>query len=223
MKKLRTRILGAALAVALALTTSFDLSAALGGITAFAEENTDEPIVIAPQEDINRDEELPAFEEPVYTAMFSFPAEMRGVYVTPTVDYAAENSTEAVADEVETLLDNAESSRLNAVIINTDCNGEMLYNCDLNETLGEDVISALVDGARNRGMYVYMNFSIDAVLTSLEDMTLQEKIDFLALRVHTFTVKYPVDGIILDGYYSSKTNLSLHDYVENGSGIGFDN
>lgn len=223
MKKLRTRILGAALAVALALTTSFDLSAALGGIIAFAEENTDEPIVIAPQEDINRDEELPAFEEPVYTAMFSFPAEMRGVYVTPTVDYAAENSTEAVADEVETLLDNAESNRLNAVVINTDCNGEMLYNCDLNETLGEDVITALVDGARDRGMYVYMNFSINAVLTSLEDMTLQEKIDFLALRVHTFTVKYPVDGIILDGYYSSKTNLSLHDYVENGSGIGFDN
>ena len=117
MKKLRTRILGAALAVALALTTSFDLSASLGGFTAFAEENTDEPIVIAPQEDINRDEELPAFEEPVYTAMFSFPAELRGVYVTPTVDYAAENSTEAVADEVETLLDNAESNRLNAVMV----------------------------------------------------------------------------------------------------------
>lgn len=223
MKKLRTRILGAALAVALAFSAGIDFSAVLGGISAFAEESTDQPIVIAPQEDINRDEELPAFEEPVYTAMFSFPAEMRGVYVTPTVDYAAENSTEAVADEVETLLDNAESNRLNAVIINTDCNGEMLYNCDLNETLGEDVITALVDGARDRGMYVYMNFSIDAVLTSLEDMTLQEKIDFLALRVHTFTVKYPVDGIILDGYYSTKTNLSLHDYVENGSGIGFEN
>ena len=109
MKKLRTRILGAALAVALAFSAGIDFSAVLGGISAFAEESTDQPIVIAPQEDINRDEELPAFEEPVYTAMFSFPAEMRGVYVTPTVDYAAENSTEAVADEVETLLDNAES------------------------------------------------------------------------------------------------------------------
>lgn len=124
---------------------------------------------------------------------------------------------------VETLLDNAESNRLNAVIINTDCEGEMLYSCELNESLGEDAVTALVDGARDRGMYVYMNFSIGAVLTSLEDMTLQEKIDFLALRVHTFTVKYPVDGIILDGYYSSKTNLSLHDYMDNGSGIGFEN
>lgn len=222
MKKLRTRILGAALAIAFALTAGCDLSAAFGGINAYAEENS-EPIVIAPQEDINRDEELPAFEEPVYTAMFSFPSELRGVYVTPTLDYAAEDSTEAVADEVETLLDNAENNRLNAVVINTDCESKMLYSCDLNETLGEDIITSLVDAAREREMYVYMNFSIDAVLNSLEDMTLQEKIDFLALRVHTFTVKYPVDGIILDGYYSSKTNLSLHDYVENGSGIGFDN
>lgn len=223
MKNLRTRILGAALAVALAFSAGCDLSAALGGINAFAEENTDEAIVIAPQEDINRDEELPAFEEPIYTAMFSFPSELRGVYVTPTVDYAAEDSTETVEDEIAALLDNAENSRLNAVIINTDCAGEMLYNCDLNDTLGEDILTALVDGAREREMYVYMNFSLNAVLSSLEDMTLQEKIDFLALRVHTFTVKYPVDGIILDGYYSSKTNLTLHDYMENGSGIGFEN
>ncbi|MGN1137265.1 MAG: N-acetylmuramoyl-L-alanine amidase [Oscillospiraceae bacterium] len=222
MKRTKMRILGAALALVFAMTVGCDFSAALGGFNAFAEENED-LVVIAPQEDINRDEDLPAFEEPIYTAMFSFPAELRGVYITPTVDYAAEDSTEPVADEVETLLDSAEENRLNAVIINTDCEGKMLYNCDLNETVGEDVITALVDGARDRGLYVYMNFSINAVLGSLENMTLQEKIDFLVLRVHTFTVKYPVDGIILDGYYSTKTNFSLYDYMENGSGIGFEN
>lgn len=211
------RIIGAILAASFAFSNVFNL-----GLTSFADKEND-LVVIAPQDSINRDEELPQFEEPVYTAMFSFPSELRGVYITPTVDYASDGSEESVSDEAERLLDSAEENRLNAVIINTDNDGIPLYNDDLNETVGEDIISVLVDGAHNRGMYVYMNFSLNAVLGSLEDMPLQEKIDILALKVHTFTVKYPVDGIILDGYYSSKTNRSLFDYVENGSGIGFDN
>ncbi|MGN0553689.1 MAG: hypothetical protein ACI4I1_09915 [Oscillospiraceae bacterium] len=172
MKRIKMRMLGAALAFVFAITVGCDFSAALGGFNAFAEENED-LIVIAPQEDINRDEDLPAFEEPIYTAMFSFPSELRGVYITPTVDFAAEDSTESVTDEVENLLDSAEENRLNAIIINTDCEGEMLYSCDLNETVGEDIITALVDGARDRGLYVYMNFSINTVLGSFDDMTLQ--------------------------------------------------
>lgn len=215
MSKYITKFLCAFIAFVICFT-----AVPINSVFADDEENI---VIIAPQEDINRDEDLPDFEEPIYTAMFSFPSELRGVYITPTVDYATENSEEAVEDEVERLLDNAQANRLNAIIVNTDCEGEILYDCDLNNSLGEDIISTLVDHAADRGMYVYMNFSLDAVLNSLDSSDLSERIDFLALRVHTFTVKYPVDGIILDGYYSSKTNSTLHSYIENGSGIGFEN
>jgi N-acetylmuramoyl-L-alanine amidase len=197
-------------------------------ITVYAEDDED-VVVIAPQEEINRDEDLPTFTEPEYTAMFSFPSELRGVYITPGSDYSAYysdgtlKSEEDIISEVDELLDTAEENRLNAIIVNTDCNGELLYTDDLNDTVNCDEVSYIVNEASERGFYVYMTFSIDAVLESLEDVSLQERIDYLALRVHTFTVKYPVDGIILDGYYSSKSNISLADYIENGSGIGFDN
>ncbi|MCD7731661.1 MAG: N-acetylmuramoyl-L-alanine amidase [Oscillospiraceae bacterium] len=214
--------------IALCVFFSADISSIFGGITAFAEEN-DDVVVIAPQESINRDEDLPEFTEPEYNAMFSFPSELRGVYITPTVDYAAPNedgsdkSEEEIINEVEDLLDSAEENRLNAVIVNTDYDGKMLYSTDLNETVSCDVVQYMTDAAGERGFYVYLTFNINTVLESLEDMSLQERIDYLALRVHTFTVKYPVDGIILDGYYSSRSNVSLGDYIENGSGIGFEN
>lgn len=215
----------------LGLFTAVTMAAALPlntGYSVFAE-GEDNIVVIAPQEDINRDSDLPDFTEPDYIPMFTFPSEMRGVYITPEVDYAvpnedgSEKSPEEISAEVESMLDTIENDRLNAVIINSDCKGKCFYSTDVNETVSRSVIEYAAEAAKDRGMYVYLTFSIDNILNDPEDMTLQERIDLLALKVHAFTVKYPVDGIILDGYYSSKSKTSLHDYMDNGSGIGFDN
>ena len=227
VKKKPLRLLGMITALAMCMVYPTDVSEAFGGMTAHGED--EEIIVIAPQEDINRDEDLEAFVEPEYTAMFSFPSEMRGVYITPEVDYGAPNedetekSADEIAAEVEDMLDRIEEKRLNAVIINTSNNGEFFYSTDVNETVERAAIEYAIDGARERGMYVYLTFGIGSILSELDGLSLQERIDNLALKVHSFTVKYPVDGIILDGYYSAKNNTTLGDYMENGSGIGFEN
>lgn len=202
--------------------------AGLMPFSAFAEEEPPQVTVIAPQPEINRDEDLPTFEEPEFTPMYSFPSQMRGVYVTPGVDYAVqpeegELTDEEIAESVENMLDTAEQNRLNSVIIRTDNGKEAFYSADTNETVSRSLIEYAIEGAQERGFYVYLNFSLDFVLAELDDMELQARIDRLAIIVHSFTVKYPVDGIILDGYYSSKNDSALNDYVKNGSGIGFDN
>jgi len=195
---------------------------------AFAEEELNY-VYIEPQYDLNRDEELEAFVTPEYFPMFSFPEEMRGVYITPTMDYAAPDSNgilpddETIAAQVEKMLDRAESHRLNSVIINTDYKGERLYSADLNQAVKKAAVEYAVEAAKGRGLYVYLNFNINFALSENSDLDLQHRIDLLALRVHTFAAKYPVDGIILDGYYSSKNVGSLNDYMRDGSGIGFDN
>lgn len=202
--------------------------AGLMPFSAFAEEEPSQVTVIAPQPEINRDEDLPTFEEPEFTPMYSFPSQMRGVYVTPGVDYAVppeegELTDEEIVESVENMLDTAEQNRLNSVIIRTDNGKEAFYSADTNETVSRSLIEYAIEGAQERGFYVYLNFSLDFVLAELDDMELQARIDRLAIIVHSFTVKYPVDGIILDGYYSSKNDSALNDYVKNGSGIGFDN
>lgn len=215
----------ASILTAAAMAFSF---AGLIPFSAFAEEEPSQVTVIAPQPEINRDEDLPTFEEPEFTPMYSFPSQMRGVYVTPGVDYAVppeegELTDEEIVESVENMLDTAEQNRLNSVIIRTDNGKEAFYSADTNETVSRSLIEYAIEGAQERGFYVYLNFSLDFVLAELDDMELQARIDRLAIIVHSFTVKYPVDGIILDGYYSSKNDSALNDYVKNGSGIGFDN
>ncbi len=229
LKRKKSRILGLITAIAMSASFSADFLAILGSFTVSAEENDEQITVIEPQPEINRDEELPGFTEPEFSPMYSFPENMRGVYVTPTVDFGAHDeegsapSEEQIIASVEKMLDTAEENRLNSIIINTDYKGETFYSTDMNETVERPLIEYAIDGAKERGFYVYLNFSIDLVLDGLKNNELQSRIDRLAIAVHSFTVKYPVDGIIFDGYYSAKNNTSLDDYVRNGSGIGYGN
>ncbi|MDE7278430.1 MAG: hypothetical protein K2N26_01730, partial [Oscillospiraceae bacterium] len=149
--------------------------------------------------------------------------------VTPTVDFAVPNESgeplteEHISASVSEMLDTAEKNNLNSIIVMTDRKGETFYSADINETVERPLVDYAVEAAKERGFYVYLNFSLDCVLDGLKDDDLRSRIDRLAITVHSFTVKYPVDGIILDGYYSSKDNTSLEDYVKYGSGIGYDN
>lgn len=215
-----------------AASVCVQLLSGFGGFSAFAEDNSgdlENITVIAPQPDIGRDESLPAFNEPDTAPMYSFPNSMRGVYVTPTVDYAVPNedgeplTEEQISASVSEMLDTAEKNNLNSIIIMTDRKGEIFYNADMNETVERPLADYAVEAAKERGFYVYLNFSLDCVMDGLKEDDLRSRIDRLAITVHGFTVKYPVDGIILDGYYSSKDNTSLEDYVKHGSGIGYDN
>ncbi|MCM1023536.1 MAG: N-acetylmuramoyl-L-alanine amidase [Prevotella sp.] len=218
------------------LLTAFSLWAQfLPSFAEFPVSAQDEPAdlgnitVIAPQPDIGKDETLPAFVEPEQTPLYSFPENMRGVYVTPTVDYAVPNESgeplteEEIAASVSEMLDTAEKNDLNSIIIMTDRKGEIFYSADMNETVERPLADYAVEAAKERGFYVYLNFSLDCVLDGIREDDLRSRLDRLAITVHSFTVKYPVDGIILDGYYSSKDNTSLEDYVKYGSGIGYDN
>ncbi len=201
----------------------------ISDITAFAEDDPGQITVIMPQDDIGRDEDLPDFTEPDIMPLYSFPDNMRGVYITPGEDYGAAGedgtlpSEEEIAESVEHMLDSAENNKLNSIIIRTDNDGQVFYNADINETVERPLAEYAIDAAKERGFYVYLNFSLDKAMEGIDDADLQSRIDKLAIIVHSFTVKYPVDGIILDGYYSSKDNTSLNDYMKNGSGIGFDN
>ncbi|MBQ5319138.1 MAG: N-acetylmuramoyl-L-alanine amidase [Oscillospiraceae bacterium] len=229
MKRKKSRILGLITAFAMMAGFSADISAIVGSFTVYAENDPGQITVIEPQPEINKDEELELFVEPEFTPMYSFPENMRGVYVTPTVDFAVPDeegnipSDESIYEQVEEMLVSAEENRLNSIIINTDMDGKAFYSADMNATVEVPLVEYVIDSAKEHGFYVYLNFSIDHALDALQESELQARIDKLAIIVHSFTVKYPVDGIILDGYYSSMDNTSINDYVKNGSGIGFEN
>lgn len=179
--------------------------------------------------EVQRDEELEQFTEPEYTPMFSFPDEVRGVYLNPAKDFPlTDENGSALSEEeinagIDRALDAAEESSLNAVIISTSDENGVYYSLDVNKTAVRSPAELCVERAADRGMYVYVTFDINSALAGITEDTAKARIDRLALTVHNFTVKYPVDGIIIDGYYSSRDSASFADYIENGSGIGYDN
>lgn len=179
--------------------------------------------------EVQRDEELESFTEPEYTPMFSFPDEVRGVYIDPEVDFSLtdENgeplSEEEIAAGIDKALDMAQDKSLNTVIITTSGENGVYYSLDVNKTAVRSPAELCVEIASERGMYVYVTFNINSALSGITEETAKARIDRLALTAHNFTVKYPVDGIIIDGYYSKRDGASFANYIENGSGIGYDN
>ncbi len=201
------------------------LIAAQFGIRAYAEDAVYEEII----PEVQRDEELEPFTPPEYTPMFSFPEEIRGVYITPEEDFYVYNdegellSEEEIKESIHNALDSADEKCLNTVIINTSCGGEAYFSTDVNKTAVRSPAELCAEAAAEHGMYVYVTFDINNVLSGINEDNAKDRIDRLALTAHEFTVKYPVDGIIIDGYYSSKNPESFANYMLNGAGIGYDN
>ncbi|MGN1089568.1 MAG: N-acetylmuramoyl-L-alanine amidase [Huintestinicola sp.] len=220
----RAASLFAALLMSVPVSGDF-LEAAEFGIRAYAEEAVYEEII----PDVQPDGELDSFTEPEYSPMFSFPEEVRGVYITPEEDFevfdedGAPLSEEEILETVEQALDSALDKSLNAVIIRTVSGNNSYFSTDVNKTAVRSAAEICAEAAAERGMYVYVTFDINTVLAGINEENARDRIDRLALTAHEFAIKYPVDGIIIDGYYSKRDTASFADYMLNGAGIGYEN
>ncbi|HNX64920.1 MAG TPA: N-acetylmuramoyl-L-alanine amidase [Oscillospiraceae bacterium] len=188
---------------------------------------TSETTAAVTTENNKNNEEKPAedFVEPEYVSNFTLPEDLRAVTLTPRVDFAQkpEQSQADIQAQLNSIMDDIVSKSMNAVIVNTSYNSETFYNTDINDTVEKTPVELAVQTAKDKGLSVYLVFDMNIILTQFKTEPLQERIDYLALKAHTFTVKHRVDGIILNGYYSSKNRTSFDDYMVNGSGIGFEN
>lgn len=199
----------------------------VGSFPVFAEETTGSETTqtVAEPEPLPSDEVLEDFIEPEYHSEFTMPDELRAVAITPTIDFASDANMplEQLQDELNKMMDDIIGKGMNAVIINTDNGTDSFYSTDVNEMVNKSAIELAIQAAKDKGLFVYLTFDMNYILGQKADTELSERIDYLALQAHIFTVKYPVDGVILSGYYSSKSTVSFDDYMQNGSGIGFDN
>ena len=132
IKMKKRKILSVLAAIAMAVTA---LPADF--LSVYAESNvTEEYEEIIP--DVQRDEELDSFSQPEYSPMFSFPDEVRGVYITPEKDFDIYDkngdmlSEEDILAGINSALDSAENMSLNTVIINTSYNGNVYFSTDMN-------------------------------------------------------------------------------------------
>ena len=210
MKKTLKKLLSAIVAASIALSC----------FTAYAEPaDTAESTAESVTEDISAEitDILPEMSESkVYLR-----SGMRAVTVTPGLDYCVEDTSDiTLAAELPQLVQEITGYGMNTVLINTDYEDECFYDLELNS--GTCVLSSTMEAFRAAGLSVFVVLDVNRLLQRLSEQGIGIKSGFSA-AVHKFAMKYACEGIILTNYYMSDDPSAFAQYMESGSGIGYEN
>ena len=147
---------------------------------------------------------------------------MRAVTLTPGVDFCAgeDTSDSAIAAELPVLVEEVRGYGMNTVLINTDYDGRAYYDTQLNS--GTSVLGSALESFREGGFTVFAVLDVNAMTERLAAEGIGIKSGFSA-ELHKFVMKYPFDGILLTNYYTADTPDMFSQYMESGSGIGYEN
>ena len=109
---------------------------------------------------------------------------------------------------------------MNTVLINTDHEDKCFYDLELNS--GTCVLSSTIKAFRDAGLSVFVILDVNRMIERLKEQGIGIKSGFSA-AVHKFAMKYACDGILLTNYYMSDGSAAFSQYMESGSGIGYEN
>lgn len=156
---------------------------------------------------------------------FSFPDKMKAITVTAGKDFIKDpdQSPETTKAEIDSIIKTINDNELNSIILKTNYGDKALYSSTEKISAEEVAIKDLIAASKKNYLYVYVDLNINFILNKCEASALEDKINYLTHIAHKFSREYMADGIILDGYYSKKDVNQYSDYMENGSGIGFEN
>ena len=166
--------------------------------------------------------------EPAQTAppegFLAFPDSMKASIITVGKDFFTDSSQSAskTQDEIDRLLNEFEEYGFDTVIINTSYNGVSYFEID-EQKYSFSPLNMLLDSAVSHHFFIYISFDLSTALSLNGIDDLGDNIDYLTYSVHRITSKYLIDGIILQDYYSKKSEQSYSDYRRTGGGIGYEN
>ena len=154
---------------------------------------------------------------------FTMPRNQRATIITPTVDYLTDEfyTRETATAELDELFTSLYEIGLNTVYINTVYEDTPFFSTDMNATGETDYSALALEAAYQHNFRVYMVLDLKYLLSHCEEGI--DTLDSLISNAHRFVLKYRCDGILIDNYYSAKTQDSYTDYMQHGSGIGYDN
>ena len=189
--------------------------------------------VIAPEKPENM--EPPESEFPQGTAgpepVYNFPGNMRGVFLTPGVDFLLGEQTgeSTLKAQIDAAIASAKKLTMNSLIIATDFKGQVVYQTAGAPAYltGFDPVAYAVERLREENMYAYAVFNtahydIDNSLPIVKNAD-SDALNRLSSNLSEFAEKYKLDGILLDGYTNPNTGRSYKTYTMLGGAMGYDN
>ena len=186
----------------------------LSTVTAYAED-ADVTVDGGEQDDVTVEQQI--------VSNFTMPRNQRATIITPTVDYLTDEdyTAETAGEELDELFTTLSEIGLNTVYINTVYEDTPFFSTDMNVTDETDYSALALEKAYQHNFRVYMVLDLSYLLSHCEEGI--DTLDSLISNAHRFVLKYHCDGVLIDNYYSAKTGESYADYMQHGSGIGYEN
>jgi N-acetylmuramoyl-L-alanine amidase len=166
---------------------------------------------------------VPQYEPLPYTPNFFLPHNMRGIIISPEVDFALtpEDTSVQIARQLDDIYEYILAIGLNSVIIKTSVEDRVYYDLDMNRNGKPDIVGMAVDRARIYHLNIYLICDIGHAVNPYDDSA--AAINSLISEIHKLTIKYPCNGIILDNYYNDPVINNFTRYMQSGAGIGYEN
>lgn len=150
---------------------------------------------------------------------------MRAVRITLGKDFYTDKSQslKQTDKQIDDILNNLNTLMMNTIIIDIDYNNVSYYSLEPIMNIKEVVLKEFIDKAKQKQFNVYVNIDINKAISSCKGDKLNSKINTISQIAFKFVGEYLIDGMIIDGYYSSSDTESYKEYIKEGSGIGFSN
>ncbi len=176
------------------------------------------------EESENSEEASTDDDSNVVSGKFAFPNNMKAVNVRPGEDFFTDpsQSDETTLEEINEILSELNSLQMNTIVIDINYQDIAYYSLEPGLTVKENALKMLINEAKEQLFFVYINFNMNSILGDYTGTSLSEKVNYLTQIAYRFASQYFIDAIILDGYYSQKSNENFGYYMNSGSGIGFD-
>lgn len=102
---------------------------------------------------------------------FTMPKNQRATIITPSVDYlnGGQTDEETVRAELDVLFDSLSEIGLNAVYINTVCDGKAYYSTDMNNVDVTDYSAIALEKAYEHNFRAYMVFDMGYALANRDE------------------------------------------------------
>ena len=140
-------------------------------------------------------------------------SDMRAVFLTPNVDFAADTDLSELCTEIIGM-------GMNAVVVHSTGENEDFYDFELDKTDG--ILNDMITAAHGANLCVYLTLDVNSLVKKVLESGGGLKEGFTA-AVHKFAMKYNCEGIILTNYYTENTPEMYAEYLRSGSGIGYEN
>lgn len=181
----------------------------------YAEEAAENTEAQSPQDEVTT--------PPPSVSNFVLPSNQRATIITPGVDYLTgeSNNAETAEQELDTLYGKLAEIGLNTVYINTVYDGQAYFSTDMNSIAETDYSLIALQKAHEHNLRVFMILDMNYLISMTEEGA--DRLNCLISNTHRFMLKYKSEGILVDNYYSEKSSAGYADYMQNGSGIGYEN